>query len=123
MLCSKTQAAIALLQAITMYMPASAQHMMSQKPPKNVDLRCMSCVAVSFVVVQSRLARAESKRRSALDPAVCGDEGRDFGSELAKHRGSEPIIERSGIYQRVDDLPPEGAAVVARFIVITCDQL
>ena len=40
MLCSKTQAAIALLQAITMYMPASAQHMMSQKPPKNVDLRC-----------------------------------------------------------------------------------
>ena len=41
MLCSKTQAAIALLQAITMYMPASAQHMMSQKPPKNVDLRCV----------------------------------------------------------------------------------
>ena len=40
MLCSKTQAAIALLQAITMHMPASAQHMMSQKPPKNVDLRC-----------------------------------------------------------------------------------
>ena len=29
------------LQAIAMYMPASAQHMMSQKPPKNVDLRCV----------------------------------------------------------------------------------
>ena len=28
-------------QAIAMYMPASAQHMMSQKPPKNVDLRCV----------------------------------------------------------------------------------
>ena len=41
MLCSKTQAAIALLQAISMHMPASAQHMMSQKPPKNVDLRCV----------------------------------------------------------------------------------
>ena len=24
-----------------MHMPASAQHMMSQKPPKNVDLRCV----------------------------------------------------------------------------------
>ena len=28
-------------QAITMHMPASAQHMMSQKPTKNFDLRCV----------------------------------------------------------------------------------
>ena len=39
-------------------------------------------------------------------------------SAPSKHRGSGPIA-RSGIYQRFDDLPPEGTAGVTRFILIT----
>ena len=71
----------------------------------STSARSLVCVLAPLFVAHSRLARAQSKRRSGLNPAVRRDGDRDFDPQRAKGA-------RAGLSKR--DLPARGRRASSR---------